>query len=132
MDNITLVVIRQELCEIIRELAVGRDIAETVVRLSAMVTDMADDIPGQDWLLRIRGRVQVLTVYWWWRPSTLYGYLNMRSRPFEIFRLMLVTDVGRFVVDPDWDGYLYDWVCSLVPRVQFYRQHVLLVVTQRI
>ena len=131
MDNVTLVVIRQELREIVRELAVGRDIAETVVRLSAMVTDMEDDIPGQNWLLRIRGRVQVLTVYWWWRPSTLYGYLNMRLRPFEIFRLMLVTDVGRFVVDPDWDGFLYDWVYSLVPSVQFYQQHVLLVVTRR-
>ena len=131
MSSLTLSLAGQEVSDVVRCMAAGENRAETLLRLSEIVGDLHGGNQHQIWLLRIRGRNQQLTVYAWWRPATLYGYVDMRLGPHRLFRLVLITDVGRFIMDPDYDGSLVDWINWLVPPVFFFQRHILLVVRHR-
>ena len=131
MSSLTLSLAGQEVSDVVRCMAAGENRAETLLRLSEIVGDLYGGNQHQIWLLRIRGRSQEITVYTWWRPATLYGYVDMRLSPQRLFRLVLVTDVGRFIMDPDYDGALVEWINWLIPPVFFFQRHILLVVRHR-
>ena len=121
---------REELSDVINRLADGWSTAEAVMRLSEIVDDMAGDDQGQIWLFCTQQFTMELPVYAWWSPSTLWGYLHMRLHQFEVFRLALVANVGRFDLYLDYDGTLIQWVHRLDPPVTLFRFHVLRMVTE--
>ena len=120
---------REELSAVINRLADGWNTAEAVMRLSEIVDEMAGDDQGQTWLFCTQQVTMDLPVYAWWSPSTLWGYLHMLFQQFELFQLVLVTNVGRFDMDLNYDGTLIQWVHLLDPPVMFFRCHVLELVT---
>ena len=123
---------REELSAVINRLADGWNTAEAVMRLSEIVDEMAGDDQGQTWLFCTQQVTMDLPVYAWWSPSTLWGYLHMLFQQFELFQLVLVTNVGRFDMDLNYDGTLIQWVHLLDPPVMFFRCHVLELVTHAI